>query len=298
MQGAACLALRKTSRKSAFRLAHVHRQQLRSLDGDEVHAGLGRQGLGEQRLAAARRAESKHALGRRELQGLEQLRMLQRPLDGLLQSLLDLVAVRRRRSRRRWALRRTPRGRPKAPLPAAPPGNRPSPTCKLGQHFVGDVGLGEIQICGSSATQGDHARLAAEGLQVGAHEAVRDGGHARQARRPRPRAFPGCGSPGSPAAHAGREWGCEISRSKRPGRRKAGSKALGRLVAASTIDVLPLRQAVHQRQQLRHDAFFHVAHHAFAPRGDGVDLVEEDDARGAAAPPRRRACRRWASLSP
>ena len=53
--------------------------------------------------------------------------------------------------------------------------------------------------------------------------------------------------------------------------------------------VLPLRQAVHQRQQLGDDALLHVADDPLAPRGDGVDLVEEDDARGAGGPPRRTA---------
>ena len=50
---------------------------------------------------------------------------------------------------------------------------------QLGQHFVGDIGLGEIDLR-QQAAQGDHAGLAAEGLQVGAHEAVRDGRQARQ----------------------------------------------------------------------------------------------------------------------
>ena len=42
--------------------------------------------------------------------------------------------------------------------------------------------------------------------------------------------------------------------------------------------MLPLGQAVHQRQQLRHDPLFHLAHHVLAPRRDGVDLVQKDDA--------------------
>ena len=61
--------------------------------------------------------------------------------------------------------------------------------------------------------------------------------------------------------------------------------------------VLPLRQAVHQGQQLGHDALFHVADHAIAARGDGVDLVEEDDARRLRVASSK-IFRRWASLSP
>ena len=44
-------------------------------------------------------------------------------------------------------------------------------------------------------------------------------------------------------------------------------------------NVLTLRESVHQAQQLRHDALFHVADRTIAVRGNGVDLVEEDDAR-------------------
>ena len=45
-----------------------------------------------------------------------------------------------------------------------------------------------------------------------------------------------------------------ISRSKRPGRRSASSSALARLVAPMTMTFCRALEAVHQRQQLRHDA--------------------------------------------
>ena len=73
--------------------------------------------------------------------------------------------------------------------------------------------------------------------------------------------------------------GMEISRSKRPGRRRAGSNMLGRLVAASTTTCWRCERPSIRAKQLRHDALFHVAHRPIALRGDGVDLVEEDDAR-------------------
>ena len=60
---------------------------------------------------------------------------------------------------------------------------------------------------------------------------------------------------------------------------QGGIQGVGQVGGRQHDDVLPLREAVHQRQQLRHDALFHVADHPLAPRGDGVDLVEEDDAR-------------------
>ena len=59
---------------------------------------------------------------------------------------------------------------------------------------------------------------------------------------------------------------------------QGGVQGVGQVGGRQHDDVLPLRQAVHQRQQLRHDAFLHVADHAFPPRRDGIDLIEEDDA--------------------
>ena len=54
---------------------------------------------------------------------------------------------------------------------------------------------------------------------------------------------------------------------------------LGRLVAASTTTCCRCGESVHQAEQLRHDPLLHVADRPIAARGDGVDLVEEDDAR-------------------
>ncbi len=62
----------------------------------------------------------------------------------------------------------------------------------------------------------------------------------------------------------------------------AGSRTLGRLVAAMHDHVLPLGQPVHQGQQLGHDPLLDVADDLLALRRDGVDLVEEDDAGGLA----------------
>ena len=63
---------------------------------------------------------------------------------------------------------------------------------------------------------------------------------------------------------------------------QGGVQRVGEVGRRQHDHVLPLGQPVHQGQQLGHHALLHVAHDPLAPRGDGVDLVEEDDARGAA----------------
>jgi hypothetical protein len=58
-------------------------------------------------------------------------------------------------------------------------------------------------------------------------------------------------------------------------------QGVGQVGGRQNDHVFPLRQSVHQRQQLRHHALLHVADHALPPRGDGVDFVEENNARRA-----------------
>ena len=71
-----------------------------------------------------------------------------------------------------------------------------------------------------------------------------------------------------------------ISRSKRPGRRSAGSTKLRHVGGPDHHHLAPLHQAVHQRQELRHHPLLHVADHLGALGREGVDLVQEDDAGG------------------
>ena len=47
---------------------------------------------------------------------------------------------------------------------------------------------------------------------------------------------------------------------------------------AISRSMLPFGQPVHQGQQLRHNPLFHLSDHVFAPRRDGVDLIQKDDA--------------------
>ena len=46
--------------------------------------------------------------------------------------------------------------------------------------------------------------------------------------------------------------------------------------------MLALGETVHEGQELGHDPLFHLAQHLLPAGGDGVDLVQEDDARGLA----------------
>merc|ERR1719231_2021919 len=68
-------------------LAEPHREQLRTLDADEVRLALVRNRLGEERLAAPGRAVEEHALARGHAKLLELLRVL----DGVLHNLLELA---------------------------------------------------------------------------------------------------------------------------------------------------------------------------------------------------------------
>ena len=54
---------------------------------------------------------------------------------------------------------------------------------------------------------------------------------------------------------------------------------VGKVGGADDNHILPLVQPVHQRQQLGHHPLFHLAHHLLAPRGNGVNLIQENNAR-------------------
>ena len=74
-------------------------------------------------------------------------------------------------------------------------------------------------------------------------------------------------------------------RSKRPGRSSAESRMSARLVAATTTMLSDAREAVHLDEQLveRLLALFVAERVAAAVAADGVELVDEDDARLVAA---------------
>jgi len=71
--------------------------------------------------------------------------------------------------------------------------------------------------------------------------------------------------------------GMTISRSNLPGRRRAGSRALGMLVAAMTMTFCLLFRPSMRRGAGRRPAF-HVSDNVFPAGGDGVDLIDEQDA--------------------
>ena len=61
------------------------------------------------------------------------------------------------------------------------------------------------------------------------------------------------------------------------GASQGGIERVGKVGGGENDDLRPLRQAVHQRQELGHDALLDVAHNAVALWRDGVDLVQKDD---------------------
>ena len=82
--------------------------------------------------------------------------------------------------------------------------------------------------------------------------------------------------------------GMAISRSNRPGRRSAGSSALGMLVAAITMTFWRLASPSISASSCATTRFSTSPDDLLPPRGDGVDLVEEDDARALRGRPPRR----------
>ena len=72
-----------------------------------------------------------------------------------------------------------------------------------------------------------------------------------------------------------------ISRSKRPGRRRADPK-LQDVGRTDDDDLAPSHETIHQTEKLCHHALFDLADHLGAFRSDGIDLVDEEDRRGVA----------------
>ena len=145
------------------------------------------------------------------------------------------------------------------------------------QQLVGNVLLREIDLRQQPA-QGDHAGLAAEGFEVRADEAVGDGRQPGRLDVRRQRHAAAVDLQNLLAAvligNGDRDFAVE------PARPAQGRiQHVGQVGGRQHDDVLALRESVHQAEQLRHDAFFHVADRPIAVRGDGVDLVQEDDAR-------------------
>ena len=76
-----------TTKKGSARVDH---SPLRSLDGDEVHLRMMRDGLGQQRLPAAGRSVQQHPGAWLEAKGFEALRLEHRLHDRQLQLRPDL----------------------------------------------------------------------------------------------------------------------------------------------------------------------------------------------------------------
>ena len=151
-------------------------------------------------------------------------------------------------------------------------------------------GAGAKSISRQEPAQADHGRLAAEGLQVGADEAVRDRGQTGQVDVARPAACPGCGSPESPRGRRGREWGWRSrGRTARAGAGPGPARWAGWWRRSRSRAGARLRPSI--RASSWATTRFSTSPDGLLALGrDGVDLVEEDDARGRCGWPPRRSC--------
>ena len=142
-----------------------------------------------------------------------------------------------------------------------------------------------------------HGRLTAQRVQVRAGESVRHVGQMDDVdilgqRHPARIDFEDLASRalafGMPMA---------ISRSKRPGRRNAGSMLFGRLVAAMTMTSPRLfRPSISDSNCAT--TRFSTSPSTFPLRRQRIDFVEKDDRRALASARHRRSCAGLASLSP
>ena len=132
---------------------------------------------------------------------------------------------------------------------------------------------------GQDAPERRHARLGAEGGDVRADVSVGDLGQMLQVDIFRERHLAGMDLQDleaiRPLRHADRDFTVE------PSRAAQGRVDEFRHVRGADDHDLPAGdEAVHQRQELRHDALFDVSDDVGPLRGEGVHLVEEDDAGG------------------
>ena len=155
--------------------------------------------------------------------------------------------------------------------------------------------LGEIEFR-QQAAQGDHARLAAERFQVGAHETVRDGGQVRQINVAGQRHSAAVNFQNLPAAvlvgNGDGDFPVEP-----PGPAQGGVEHVGQVGGRQHDHVLPLRQAVHQGQQLGHHALS-TSPTTRSRRGAMASISSRKMMLGARAAASSKTLRRWASLSP
>src|ERR1041385_8031072 len=272
--GRALLGLLEDLAHGLLGLADPLRQDLGALDGEEVGAGLVGDGLGQQRLAGARGPVQEDAARRLDAHALEGHRVLQRPLDGLLELLLDV-------------------GQAADGLPGdvgdldqelAQGGGvddleRALEVVRGDLHLLQELGGdGLVQVdLGQVAAQRLHGGLAGEGHEVGADEAVRGVGEVLEVD------VLGLGhvarldlqdlEAALLVGHADLDLAVEA-----PGAAQRRIDGVGPVGGADDDDLAAALEAVHQGQHLRHDAALHFALHLVALGRDGVHLVDEDDA--------------------
>ena len=178
MQGAACLALRKTSRTPRSDSPTYFDSSDGPLTEMKLTCVWLATALASSVLPQPGRPAQQDALGRPDAGAGEHLGVLERPLDRLDQPLLDLVQPADVVPAHVGKLDEDLADRRRLDL--AEGGLEVGhPDLERAQGLVGDLARGEVDRRQEPA-QAEHGGLAAEGLEVGADEAVGDGGEVGQ----------------------------------------------------------------------------------------------------------------------
>ncbi|BAT05417.1 Os08g0413050, partial [Oryza sativa Japonica Group] len=261
----------------ALALAEPHGEQLGPLDADEVGLALLGDGLGHHRLAAPRRAVEEHAARRRHAKQVEHLRVLHRVLHRLLELALDLAQA--------------------ADVVPRHLGHLDDPGLAQGGG-LGDL-HGELEVVHGDGQRVEdlhvdgvvldvddvqllpdalHGGLGAERGEVGADEPVGVLADALEVDVVGERHVLGVDAEDLEAAELVGDADVELAvEAAEAAERRV--EAVGAVGGADDDHLGPRAEAVHEREQLRHDAALHLAVRLLAAGRDGVDLVHEHDGR-------------------
>ena len=259
---------------------HIFRKQFRPFDRDEIHITFAGHRFGEKGFSASWGTRKQNSLRRPDPGLVEQVGVLERPLDGFHKALFDL-------------------GQTPDVLPTHV-GNFDKYLAKCGRFYVleglqeiihSHLELGQLIIRNSrqaevhirhDASQAYHRCFPAKGFQVGPHETVRDLRQAIQVY------LFGQGHASAmdfkdllaPMAVGNRDADLPV---KPPWPPQGRIEHIGQVGRRYDDDLLPLGEPVHQSQQLSDHSLLNLAHHLLAAGSNGVDLIQEDDAGGLAA---------------
>ena len=259
-----------------LRFADVLRKQFRAFDGNEVDARFAGNGFGKERLPATGRSREQNAFRRTNPRLGEEAGIFERPLDRFDQPGLGL-------------------GEPSDILPAYVGDFDKHLTHRrrldglqrreevvhldfqLGQLVVGDARQAKVHV-GHDAAQTEHGRFAAQRLQVRPDKAVGDVAEAHQIDffLERHAAAVNLQDLAASVPVGNRNGYLAV---KTPRTAQGGIEHVRKIGGANHDHLVPFRQPVHQRQQLRDHPLLHFADNLVAAGRDGIEFVEKDNAR-------------------